>query len=335
MKSLIAILPALILIGCTSEAKTVGSQPLTLTGEQLPVIRHVTEMKAAGDTLYFVYETDDNFGQRFLRSAVINRENGTLDIKPEIGKRDDGSYMSYMPYPFIADDRTVHVIGQDDCEIYAIENDTALVSTRQYLMDGNSTVPFPLSQYVSDLFMTAPGKYVFMGREPNGGRQFAMTADMPYSKIDIIRQVSISPELQSWMPNIGELAYSSKHHRLAFAYKLHPVVEIFGIDGSIIKSVRFGEDTFDPETLDKADFDRLNILHTVDVTCTPHCLIALHWAFKYDNATTTGPTIYKIDWNGRIIDRYFNTPAPIYRIAALDDSTLIAWTSTAFTLIHL
>jgi len=76
-----------------------------------------------------------------------------------------------MPYPFIANDSTIRVVSQDDCEIYNIENDTAFVRSKQYLMTGNSTVPFPISQYVQDVFMTAPDKYVFIGREPKGGRQ--------------------------------------------------------------------------------------------------------------------------------------------------------------------
>ena len=46
---------------------------------------------------------------------------------------------------FIADNGSIRVIGQDDCEIYSVENDTAFVRTRQYLMDGNSSVPFPLA----------------------------------------------------------------------------------------------------------------------------------------------------------------------------------------------
>ncbi len=84
--------------------------------------------------------------------------------------------------------------------------------------------------------MTGMDKYVFIGREPNGGRQYAMTADLATSKIDTIRQINISPELQTWMPNTGEMVYSDKHNRLAFAYKLHPVIEIFDTDGKTIKS---------------------------------------------------------------------------------------------------
>lgn len=252
-----------------------------------------------------------------------------------MGKRGDGYCASYMPYPFISDNGALHVVGQDDCEIFTVENDTALVRTRKYLMDSNCTVPFPLSQYVQDVYMTGADKYVFIGREPNGGRQYAMTADLTTSKIDTIRQINISPKLQTWMPNAGEMVYSDKHNRLAFAYKLHPVIEIFDPDGKTIKSVKIGEDTFDPKTLEEADFEVMNSLHTVDLTYTSDYIYALHWGCGYSDADKYAPTIYKIDWNGNIIDRYFNIPYPLYRIASLDDNRLIGWNGKEFILIQL
>ncbi|MDE5673443.1 MAG: hypothetical protein K2I02_08870, partial [Duncaniella sp.] len=181
-------------------------------------------MKMSGDTLLFVFECEDGYGQRLLRRAIIDSANNAINISSDMGKREDGYYVSYMPYPFIADNGAIRVISQDGCEIYAVENDTSFVRTRQYLMDGNSTVPFPLSQYVQDVYMTNPDRYVFIGREPKGGRQYAMTSDLTTSKINTIKQINISPELQAWMPNAGEMVYSDKHKRLAFAYKLHPVV---------------------------------------------------------------------------------------------------------------
>ncbi len=169
-----------------------------VAGNALPAIRHMTDMKMTGDTLLFVYEGHENNGQRCLRRAVVDRDSNTIKVSPDMGKRDDGYYVSYMPLPFIADNGSIRVIGQDDCEIYSVENDTAFVRTRQYLMDGNSSVPFPLSLYAQDVFMTGTDKYVFIGREPKGGRQYAMKADLTCSKIDPIRQINISPELQAY-----------------------------------------------------------------------------------------------------------------------------------------
>ena len=290
-------------------------------------------MKMSNDTFLFVFDSDEGYGRRFLRRAVVDIDGNTLNMSPDIGKHEDGYYAVDMPYPFIDEDGTIHVIGQDDCQIYSAGNDTVLTGTRQYLMDEDTAVPFPLSRYIQDLFMTGPDTYVFIGREPKGGRQFALTANPAASRIDTIRQISISPELQAWMPNMGEMAYSRKYRRLAFAYKLHPIIEIFDFDGNVISSVRIGEDTFDPKTLDEPDFDALNVLHTVDVTYTPDYIYALHWGCGYSDAVNFAPTIYKIDWNGKIIDRYFNVPYPLYRIAAIDDSRLIGWNGKDFILI--
>lgn len=335
MKILQIMALTLFMTGCANAQSTATSVRLEISGEPLPAIRHVTDMKVSGDTLLFVFESEDGHGQRLLRRAIIDNFDNTIKISPDMGKREDGYYASYMPYPFISDNGAICVISQDDYEIIAVVNDTAFVRTRQYLMDGNSTVPFPLSQYVQDVYMTNPDKYVFIGREPNGGRQYAMTADLTTSRIDTIKQINISHELQTWMPNAGEMVYSGQHNRLAFAYKLHPVVEIFGTDGKIIESVRIGEDTFDPKTLDDADFEAMNSLHSVDLTYTSDYIYALHWGYGYSNADKSAPTIYKIVWNGNVIDRYFNIPYPLYRIAALDDTRLIGWNGKNFVLISL
>ena len=333
MKILQTLALTLFMIGCAN-AQSTTTVKLEISGEPLPAIRHVTDMKVSGDTLLFVYECEDGHGQRLLRRAIIDSNNNTINISPEMGKREDGYYASYMPYPCISDNGAIHIVGQDDCELFTIENDTVFVRTRQYLMDSNSTVPFPLSQYVQDVYMTGADKYVFIGREPNGGRRYAMTADLTTSKIDTIRQINISSELQTWMPNAGEMVYSGKHNRLAFAYKLHPVIEIFSPDGKLVETVKIGEDTFDPKTLEEADFEDINILHTVDLTCTSNYIYALHWSCRYSDASELAPTIYKIDWNGKVIDRYFNVPYPLYRIAALDDTRLIGWNGKSFILIY-
>lgn len=335
MKILPIIALTLFMSGCANAQSTITTTKLKISGEPLPAIRHVTDMKVSGDTLLFVFECENGYGQRFLRRAIIESANNTINISPDMGKREDGYYASYMPYPFISDNGAIHVVGQDDCELFTVENDTAFVRTRRYMMDGNSTVPFPLSQYVQDVYMTNPDRYVFIGREPNGGRQYAMIADLTTSKIDTIKQINISPELQAWMPNAGEMVYSGKHNRFAFAYKLHPIVEIFDTDGKIIKSVKIGEDTFDPKTLEEADFEAMNSLHTVDLTYTSDYIYALHWAYGYSDADKTAPAIYKIDWNGKIIDRYINIPYPLYRITAIDDTRLICWNGKDFILLTL
>lgn len=335
MKILPIIALTLFMSGCANAQSTITTTKLKISGEPLPAIRHVTDMKVSGDTLLFVFECENGYGQRFLRRAIIDNANNTINISPDMGKREGGYYASYMPYPFISDNGAIHVVGQDDCELFTVENDTAFVRTRQYLMDSNSTVPFPLSQYVQDVYMTNLDKYVFIGREPNGGRQYAMTADLATSKIDTIKQINISPELQTWMPNTGEMVYSGKHNRLAFAYKLHPIIEIFDTDDKIIKSIKIGEDTFDPKTLEEADFEAMNSLHTVDLTYTSDYIYALHWGYGYSDADKYAPTIYKIDWNGNVIDKFFNTPYPLYRISAIDNNRLIGWNGKEFVLIQL
>ena len=157
MKNLIIIIFALTLTSCTVNAQqSADVQKMILTGNPLPTIRHVNDMKIAGDTLWFVYETEDGFGQCFLRRASIDTISNNLTVSSDIGKRSDGYYLSYMPYPFIAADGTVRVVGQDDSEIYSVENDTALVGTKQYLLGSTGILPFPIAQSVSYTHLTLP-----------------------------------------------------------------------------------------------------------------------------------------------------------------------------------
>lgn len=335
MKIFLIMALALFMSGCANAQSPSTHVKLDVVGETLPAIRHINDMKMSGDTLFFVYEGEDGYGQRLLRRAVVDIKSHNLRVSTDMGKREDGYFISYMPYPFVADNGSVCVISQDDCELYTVKSDTTLIKTKQYLMSGDSKVPFPLSQFVQDVFMTGLDKYVFIGREPNGGRQYAMKADLTTAKIDTIRQINISPGLQTWMPNAGEMAYSGKFNHLAFAYKLHPFIEIFDTDGKKIKSVKIGEDTFDPKTMEEADFDGLNSLHTVDVTYTPDYVYALYWGFKYADSKQSKPEIIKLDWDGNIIARYNDWVGPIYRIAAKDDSTLIGWNGTEFVLMTL
>ena len=335
MKRLQLSAPALLLAVCATTGQTPLLSEFDLTGDPLPPVRHVTEMKVSGDTLFFVHDSEESLGQLFLRRAVIYLADNHLDISPEIGKKDDGYYMSYMPYPFIGADSRVHVISQDDREIYDITDDTALVRTKRYLMNGETEVPIPLSGYIQNIFMTAPERYVFMGREPNGGRQYAMRADLKSSRIDTICQIAISADLQTWMPNVGEMVFSPKRDRLAFAYRLHPIVEVFRMDGTSLKSIRLGQDTFDRSTLNEADFEDLNPLHTVDLTNTSDYIYALYWSYRYDERATRFPSIIKFDMEGNIIERYSDIPSPLCRIAAISNSRLIGWTGNRFILITL
>ena len=330
MRAPILSLFVLLLASCTANAHVTANQPLTLIGDRLPPIRHITDMKAVADTLWFVYETEDGFGQRFLRKAVIDQDKTTLDVGPVLGKKSDGYYMAYMPYPVHGLDGNMQVVNQEDGEIFVYENESLLTRSKKFILSNSSTLPFPLSQYVQDVSMVAPDKFVFIGREPNGGTQYALKANITTAQVDTIRRIQLSPELTSWMSNAGELAYSRLHDRLVFAYRLHPMIEIFGMDGKPVKQVRICEDTFNPATLDEADFEELNPLHIVDITTTPNFIYALHWNFKYADAEDTAPTIFKIDWEGKIVDRLFNVPMPLYKIAVSDDNYIIGWSGQDF-----
>lgn len=331
MKTLYLLTLTMLLASCAKAQPNIDAVRLDCTGQTLPKIRHMIEMKVLSDTLFFVYECDEGFGQRILRRATIDKQNHRLVIGSEIGRRDNGSYISFMPYPFVGEDGKMSVAGQDDGEIYKLADDSVLVRTKTNLF--NAKVPLAISQYAQDIFSVSPNKYVFIGREPTGGAQYAMSVDMYTARMDTLRQISVSSTQTTWMSNAGELVYSNKYNRMAFAYRLHPIVDIFNADGTLVNKARIGKDTFNPNTLNEADFEELNTLHTVDATYTQDYIYALHWACKYTEIPTVSPTIYKIDWNGNIINRYVSDSTFLYGIAAIDDSNFIGWTGKKFVIL--
>ena len=104
----------------------------------------------------------------------------------------------------------------------------------------------------------------------------------------------------------------------------HPIVEIFDTDGNIISSVRVGKDTFNPKTLEEADFHELNHLHFIDITTTDDYIYALHNGYSESSRS-----IYKIDWNGNIISCEA-VKVSLQKIAVGKDNSVTGWTGNDF-----
>lgn len=331
MRLPILSLLVLLLASCSANAYVVETQPYTLIGDSLPPIRHITEMKVAGDTLWFVYETEDGFGQRFLRRAVIDIENNTLDVGPDIGRKADRYFMAYMPYPVNGVDGKIQVVNQEDGEIFNFENDCVLTRTNTYILSGNSTLPFPISQYVQDVSSISDDNYIFIGRKPNGGEQYAMRVNITTSEIDTIRKIQPSPEVCSWIPNSGQLLYSTKHDRFAFVYLLLPIIEIFKMDGSRVARIKIGEDTFNKGTIDKADINTLNPIHHIDACQSADSMFTLYWGKFYDDAINSESSVIRVfDFKGNIINE-FEVSETLYNIAVTSDGkNIIAFNGEGF-----
>ena len=62
MKILPIIALTLFMLGCANAQSTITTTKLKISGEPLPAIRHITDMKVSGDTLMFVCEREDGHG---------------------------------------------------------------------------------------------------------------------------------------------------------------------------------------------------------------------------------------------------------------------------------
>lgn len=66
MKILSLIALSLFMSGCANAQSTTTTAKLKISGESLPAIRQVTDMKVSGDTLLFVFECEDGYSNGFF-----------------------------------------------------------------------------------------------------------------------------------------------------------------------------------------------------------------------------------------------------------------------------
>lgn len=326
----ILLFMVVLCVGCTSARETVNMLPFIYFTDSIPDISHITEMKAVGDTVYIVYENENGYGQRFLCSYTVNQENRSLSFNGEYGNCSDDYYQLYMPYPFISISGTVEVVSQDDCELYSINSDRTFLLRKKYLLGGSSKPPYPLSQYVQDVFATASNGYMFVAREPSGGRQAVFSINTDSASVKEVKTLVADSDYPSWIVNVGEFAFSLADRRCAFAYRLFPFIEFLDTSGSIIKLVNIAESSFDPATLEMADFEELNPLHFVDLTSTDEFIYALYWGKTYTEMKIghSQSRIYKFDWIGNIVE-IFSINEPLYRITVIKGG-LICWNGSEF-----
>ena len=81
MKIFLIMALSLFMSRCANAQSTSTSVKLDVAGESLPAIRHINEMKMSGDTLFFVYEGEEGYGQRLLRRAVVDTKSHTLRVR--------------------------------------------------------------------------------------------------------------------------------------------------------------------------------------------------------------------------------------------------------------
>lgn len=63
MKIFLIMALTLFMSGCANAQSASTPVKLDVVGETLPTIRHINDMKMSGDTLFFVYECEDGYGQ--------------------------------------------------------------------------------------------------------------------------------------------------------------------------------------------------------------------------------------------------------------------------------
>lgn len=297
-----------------------------------PDISHIVDMKAVAPGKVFIsYEAQEGRGQRILQEINSDIANGNLSFSQEYGKRDDGSYQLFMPYLINFNAEKPFVVSQDDGELFTINPNAKFAASNKHILDYNFKVPFPVSLYVQDVQMISPTDFLFVGREPNGGKHSVFLSKPDSMSITLIKSFVNDSNYSSWVINTGKLAYSSKAGLCVFAYRLYPTVEFFKPTGEIIKIQTIGQNGFDTTTLEYADLEDYNRLHFMDITQTEGFFYLLYWGKKGNEMlTSSSPSkILKFDHTGNL-QHTFILDSPIRKIAAFSDQEFIAWDGNNF-----
>jgi hypothetical protein len=103
------------------------------------------------------------------------------------------------------------------------------------------------------------------------------------------------------------------------------------MDGKLIRQIRIGQDTFNRETLEEADFEELNPLHIIDISVTSDSIFALYWGYKYIDSTRDNvqSLIFQIDWNGNVVNQYL-IKYPLKKISVFNNNCILGWNGSVF-----
>lgn len=332
-KQLISILFAALSISAHS-LQSISMEALDI--DSMPQISHIIDMKLQNDTLFLTYENHEEMGQQFLKAYLYDHNKKKLTLIKEMCRMDNGYYQSYMPGIILNPYGGLELVGKDECKIYNVDHNLYITPTHRHLTGAELKMPFALTSYVTDVSKIDSDRYVFIARKPRGGSQSAFITDFADSTVTEIKKLAYNPEYDSWIANTGKMVYNHSEKTMAFAYRLHPCIEFFYINGGLVKSLKIGTDTFMPETLEDADTENMNIIHFIDIDCSKETLFALYMGKKYNEILPSDHTLlYIFDFEGKKMKEY-DIPAVITNLATSGDGkTIISYDGNKFIMFSL
>ena len=122
---------------------------------------------------------------------------------------------------------------------------------------------------------------------------------------------------------------------------MFPAIQIYDFTDNTEKTLNYGTDTFNPNSIDEADIWSENTVQYQHLSATENYIYALYWGVKYDEMYekqlqgTAVTKILKYDWNGRLLKIFEVNKGLKALCAANDDKTIIAYDGKEFFMIEL
>lgn len=329
----------LLLCSCSVAKKSIELSSEAFSVDLTLRIRYINNMKIVGDLLYITYEYPRGYGDNVLCSYFIDYENMELKFNKipfENGTHDNLYYL----ISFWDNEDNLLVVDRNNPVIFEVSSDS-LHRTSKSIISAKAKTPHPMAIEVAQVFYKAPDEYYFIGRSASQIQTVYHSDNRTDSLIvSEMKPIIYDESYPSWIVNYGTFAYNYQKEMGVWGYKMFPAIMIYDFVNKTDKVIEFGEQTFDPSTISKADIWENNPVHFRSVSTTNDYIYALYWGEFYsemdkkESAGTVESKIIKFDWKGKV-KKIYTVNKKIRNFTIDDNERIIAHDGKEFLLIEL
>ncbi|GHT58769.1 hypothetical protein AGMMS50239_03970 [Bacteroidia bacterium] len=277
--------------------KTAFGKVIELKGERIftdsMMDPRVSGMLLKEDKLVFQYDSDPPFVLFQLQA---------MSFVAQKGKRGNGPDEFIFPRLVPTTDKNLicYILELTNRKLYTLDNHNQITCYPFKLSDSGVGSEMPLVNVGKDEFMYVESSF-------NGKSVFRTikTNDSIYSKE--IYNLNLKPDLDSWVPYIGDFAVNVSKNRMVYAYKYYKIISFMDLDANNVKTINFKQSEFDEATLHVADGLDLNVTHYFGV-CGQSDYIYFIYSGRKPSETwkeeTSNCYIEQYDWDGNPIRKF-------------------------------
>ncbi len=321
----------LLLCSCSVAKKSIELSSKEFSADSTLDIKHIDNMKIVGDLLYIQLDN-------VLCSYFIDYESKELKFNNFLFENGTHDSLYYM-IPFWDNEGNLLMVDRYNMVLFKASADS-LQRTSESIISLEAKRAHKIIE-ARQVFYKAPDEYYFIGNSASGTQAIYHSDNRTDSLIvSEIKSIIYDETYPSWSVNYGTFAYNYQNEMGVWAYKMFPAIMIYDFVDKTYKIIEFGEQTFDPSTISKADLWDNNPIHFRSVSATNDYIYALYWGEFYsemdkkESAGTAESKIIKFDWKGKV-KKIYTVNKKIRNFTIDDNERIIAHDGKEFLLIEL